>query len=83
MREVPCVGEDLEPASRNQPMRRTRVLDRDDRVALAPDVEERDGLRELRAIARVHPLPPGVDDRPEGLQECRAGFPVRERGVAS
>ena len=62
-REVPRVGKTSSAAARNEPMGRPRVLDRDDRIAIAPDDQERDGLRQVEAIARVHPLAPGVDDR--------------------
>ena len=64
MREVPCVRKELEPAARNEPMGGARVLDRDDRVALAPEDQERDRLGQVEAIARIDPLPPGIDDGP-------------------
>jgi hypothetical protein len=77
--KVAGVGEDLELASRDLPMGRARVLDRDDRVALAPHDQERDRLGEIETVARVDPLTPGIDDRPERVQERRPGFAVRER----
>ena len=77
------VGKDLEPAARHQPMGRVRVLDRDDRVALAPDDQERDRLGEVEPIARVHALTHGIDDRPERVQERRARLAVRERRVTA
>ena len=83
MREVPGVGEELEPAARNEPMGRARVLDRDDRVALAPEDQERNGLGEVEAIARIDPLPQGIDDRPQGVDERRPCLAVREGRVTA
>ena len=83
VREMARVGKDLEPAARHEPMGRARVLDRDDRVALAPDEQERDRLGEVEAIARVHPLTQRIDDRPQRVQERRARLAVRERRVTA
>ena len=47
VREVAGIRKDLEPAARDESMRRARVLDRDDRVALAPDEQKRNRLGEL------------------------------------
>ena len=60
-----------------------RVLDRDDRVALAPDQQERDRLGKVEAIAGVDALAHGVDDRPQRVQERRARVAVGERGVTA
>ena len=60
-----------------------RVLDRDDRVALAPHDQERQRLGEVEPIARIHALAPEIDDPPERVQERRARRAVRERGVAA
>ena len=70
----------------HQLVRRQAVLDRDDRVALAPDEQERDVLGEVEAVAGVHPLAARVHDRAQRVHERRRaprGPPARRgRGPA-
>jgi len=54
------------------------MLDGDDRVALAPDDQERDVLGEVEAIGGVHPLSQRIHDRPQRVHEGRAGLRVLE-----
>jgi hypothetical protein len=58
VQEVPCLGKQLKSAPRQRPMGRKRVLDRDDRVALAPHEQERDRLSEVRRSAASTRWPP-------------------------
>ena len=80
---MPGALEQLEPAAGHQLMRRQAVLDRDDRVAVAPDDHERDVLGEVEAVGGVHPLAQRVHDRPQRVHERRARLGVLERGVAA
>jgi hypothetical protein len=59
-------------------VRRKAVLDRDDRVALAPDDQERDVVREVEAVSGVHALTKRIHDRPQRMHKGGAGLGVLE-----
>src|SRR5215213_7069785 len=82
VREVPGVREQLEPAARHRGVRTVRMVDRDDRIALAPDQQRRQARGEVEPVVPVDALAAGVDDRTQALYERRTRLPVRQREEA-
>ena len=64
-------------------MRLFGVGDRDDRVALAPDDQQRQRLGQVEAVEGGDPLAVGADHRAQGRQERLAALGVGERRVAA
>ena len=81
--KCPAPGKTSSRLPATSSVRGAPVIDRDDRVALAPDDEERDRLGEVETVRGVDPLAPDVDDRPQRVQERRARLAVGERRVAA
>ena len=75
--------EDLEAAAGQRGVGVFAVGDGDDRVAVAPDDQQRQGLGQVEAVEGGDALAVGADDRAQGREEGLAALGVGERGVAA
>ncbi len=77
------VGQDLETAAEHGRMGVAPVLDRDHRIALAPDDQGRHLLGEVESIAGADPLADRVNHRTQGVEEGKPGAGVVERRITA
>src|SRR6185503_8845874 len=83
VREVPRLLEDREAAARHRLGGPVAVGYGDDPVALAPDDQRRDGVREVEAVAGADALAAVVDHRAGRAEEGGTGLGVGEGRVAA
>ena len=75
--------EDLEAAVGQLAVGLFGVGDGDDRVAVAPDDQQRQRLGQVEAVEGGDALALGADDRAQGREEGLAALGIGERGVAA